>query len=72
MIEEVCHDLDLTSVKIAHVNCASMRGARDVYSKLVEEFCDDSQIFKKSEVDRLKAMFMPDKPKDGLFMVTLD
>ena len=72
MIEEVCHDLDLTSVKIAHVNCASMRGARDVYSKLVEEFCDDSQIFKKSEADRLKAMFMPDKPKDGLFMVTLD
>ena len=72
MVEEVCHDLDLTSVKITHVNCASMPGARDVYSKLVEEFCDDSQIFKKSEADRLKAMFMPDKPKEGLFMVTLD
>lgn len=72
MVEEVCHELDLTTVKIAHVNCASMRGPRDVYSKLVEEFCDDSQVFKKSEADRLKSMFMPDKSSDGLFLVTLD
>lgn len=72
MIEEVCQELDLSSVRRAHVNCASMRGARDVYSKLAEELCDDSQVFKKSEADRLKAMFMPDMPTNGLFLVTLD
>lgn len=72
MIEEVCQELDLSSVKRVHVNCASMRGARDVYSKLAEEFCDDSQVFKKSEADRLKAMFMPDISTNGLFLVTLD
>lgn len=72
MVEEVCQELELSSVRSAHVNCASMRGARDVYGKLVEEFCDDSQIFKKSEADRLKTMFIPDKSNEGLFLVTLD
>lgn len=72
LIEEVCHELGLESVKVAHVNCASMRAARDVYSKLVEIFCDDSQVFKKSEADRLKAMFMPSKKGGQLYLVTLD
>lgn len=72
MIDEVCQEMDFSAVKTAHVNCASMRGPRDVYSKLVEEFCDDSEIFKKSEADRLKAMFIPNESEDGLFFVTLD
>jgi cell division control protein 6 len=72
MVEEVCHDIGLQSVKVAHVNCASMRAARDVYSKLTEIFCDDSQVFKKSEAERLKAMFMPSKKGGQLYLVTLD
>ncbi|KAI9924098.1 hypothetical protein ASPWEDRAFT_67200 [Aspergillus wentii DTO 134E9] len=72
LVEEVCRDMDLKSVKATHVNCASMRSARDVYSKLIEDLCDDTQVFKKSEADRLKAMFIPDEKTDDFFLVTLD
>ncbi|KAE8389724.1 P-loop containing nucleoside triphosphate hydrolase protein [Aspergillus alliaceus] len=72
MVKEVCDELDLGSVKVTHVNCASMRSARDVYSKLIEDLCDDQQIFKKSESERLKTMFTSDKKQDDMFLVSLD
>ncbi|KAL4893341.1 P-loop containing nucleoside triphosphate hydrolase protein [Aspergillus ambiguus] len=72
MVQEVCAEMDLGSVKVAHVNCASMRLARDVYSKLVEELCDDSQVFKKSEAERLRALFVPKEKRDDMYLVTLD
>ncbi|GES63063.1 cell division control protein Cdc6 [Aspergillus terreus] len=72
MVQEVCGEMDLGSVKVAHVNCASMRLARDVYSKLVEELCDDSQVFKKSEAERLRGLFVPKDKQDDMFLVTLD
>ncbi|KAF4213339.1 hypothetical protein CNMCM8980_000671 [Aspergillus fumigatiaffinis] len=72
MVREVCNGLGLDTVQVAHINCASMRGARDVYSKLIEDLGDDGQVFRKSDVDRLKAMFLPDRKHDGLFLVTLD
>lgn len=72
MVQEVCRDLDLSSVRISHVNCVSMRSARDVYNKLIQDFGEDSQVFKKSEADRLKAMFLPSKKWEDLFLVTLD
>lgn len=72
MVEEVCNEICIGSAKVAHINCASMRAARDVFSKLAEAFCDDSQIFKKSEAERLKAMFMPPKKNGQLYLVSLD
>ncbi|KAJ5729292.1 uncharacterized protein N7483_003800 [Penicillium malachiteum] len=71
MVNEVCQDMDLTNVKVSHVNCVSMRNARDVYSKLIQDFCAESEVFKKSETDRLKELFIPSKQK-GLFLVSLD
>ncbi|PYH93479.1 cell division control protein Cdc6 [Aspergillus ellipticus CBS 707.79] len=71
MVQEVCHELDLKSLRIVHLNCASMRSARDVYSKLIEDLCDDGEVFKKSEADRLKMMFTSSKEED-VFLVTLD
>ncbi|KAL3463142.1 P-loop containing nucleoside triphosphate hydrolase protein [Aspergillus heterothallicus] len=75
LVKEVMDELDLGSVRTAQLNCASMRTARDVYSKLIEDLCDDDDVFKKSEVDRLKSMFVPDgrqgKNKD-IFLVMLD
>ncbi|EHA27288.1 hypothetical protein ASPNIDRAFT_50841 [Aspergillus niger ATCC 1015] len=71
LVQEVCHDMDLKSLKIAHLNCASMRGARDVYSRLIGDLCNDHDVFKKSEPDRLRLMFTSDE-NDDLFLVTLD
>ncbi|OOQ90812.1 putative cell division control protein Cdc6 [Penicillium brasilianum] len=71
MVNEVCQDMDLSDVKVSHVNCVSMRNARDVYSKLIQDFDEDSDVFKKSEGDRLKDLFVPSKP-NGLFLVSLD
>ncbi|KAJ5449908.1 uncharacterized protein N7458_006357 [Penicillium daleae] len=71
MVNEVCQDMDLSDVKVSHVNCVSMRNARDVYSKLIQDFDEGSDVFKKSEADRLKDMFVPSKP-NGLFLVSLD
>lgn len=72
MVHEVCEDIDLSSVKVSHVNCVSMRNARDVYSKLIQDFCEDTEVFKKSEADRLKSMFVPSKKAEGFFLVSLD
>ncbi|KAJ5812694.1 Cell division protein Cdc6 [Penicillium robsamsonii] len=72
MVQEVCADLDLSNVRVSHVNCASMRISRDVYSRLVQDFCGDSDMFKKSEGDRLKSTFIPSKQGQDLFLVTLD
>ncbi|KAJ5356531.1 Cell division protein Cdc6 [Penicillium concentricum] len=72
MVQEVCADLDLSNVRVSHVNCASMRISRDVYSRLVQDFCGDSDMFKKSEGDRLKSTFIPSKKGQDLFLVTLD
>lgn len=72
MVHEVCGDIDLSNVRVSHVNCVSMRNARDVYSKLIQDFCEDSDVFKKSEADRLKSMFVPSKKPEGLFLVSLD
>ncbi|KAJ5096928.1 hypothetical protein N7456_007649 [Penicillium angulare] len=71
MVNEVCQDMDLSDVKVSHVNCVSMRNSRDVYSKLIQDFCDESEVFKKSEADRLKEMFVPSK-RSNLFLVSLD
>ncbi|KAJ5269198.1 hypothetical protein N7505_004956 [Penicillium chrysogenum] len=72
MVQEVCGDLDLSKIKVSHVNCASMRISRDVYSRLVQDFCEDSDMFKKSEGDRLKSIFVPSKKGQDMFLVTLD
>ncbi|RAH68967.1 AAA family ATPase CDC6 [Aspergillus aculeatinus CBS 121060] len=72
LVQEVCNGMDLQSAKVTHINCASMRAARDVYSKLIEDLCDDSEVFKKSEADRLRMMFTSNKKQNDLYFVTLD
>ncbi|KAL4788225.1 P-loop containing nucleoside triphosphate hydrolase protein [Aspergillus varians] len=75
LVREVFDEIDLRPVRVAQLNCASIRTARDVYSKLIEDLCDDSEVFKKSEADRLKSMFIPDKKqskKQDMFLVMLD
>ena len=72
LISEVCTDLEVEkSVKIANVNCASMTAARDIYGRLIAELCDDSELFKKSQAEKLRGMFLP-KRAGQLYLVTLD
>lgn len=75
LVREVLDEIDLGQLKVAQLNCASMRGARDVYSKLLEDLGVDSDVFKKSEADRLKSILVPDKKqtnKEEMFLVMLD
>ncbi|KAL4821711.1 P-loop containing nucleoside triphosphate hydrolase protein [Aspergillus spinulosporus] len=75
LVKEVLSEVDIKPARVAQLNCASMRTARDVYSKLTEDLCDDDDVFKKSEADRLKSMFLPDKKqtsKQDMFLVMLD
>ncbi|KAL5340533.1 P-loop containing nucleoside triphosphate hydrolase protein [Aspergillus crustosus] len=75
LVREVLEEIDLRPSKVAQLNCASMRTARDVYSRLIEELCGDADIFKKSEADRLKSMFVPEgkhSHKQEMFLVMLD
>lgn len=73
LISEVCHDMDVEkSVKVANVNCASMTSSRDIYSKLAEELCGDCHVFKKSDFDVLRGMFLQKKPSGDFYLVALD
>ncbi|KAL3494574.1 P-loop containing nucleoside triphosphate hydrolase protein [Aspergillus germanicus] len=75
LVKEVLDETDLGFARVAQLNCASMRTARDVYSKLIEDLCVDDDVFKKSEVERLRSMFVPDgkqAKKQGMFLVMLD
>lgn len=72
MVEEVCRDMDLEAVRVSHVNCVTMRNARDVYSKLVEDLCEDFQVFRQSEPDKLRELFIPNRKEAPIFLITLD
>ncbi|KMU80686.1 cell division control protein 6 [Coccidioides immitis RMSCC 3703] len=74
LVEEVCRELQpRITAKAAYVNCASMTSARDIYRKLVEDLCGESQVFKKSEAERLRGMFLPKKKScSDIFLVALD
>ncbi|KAL1957076.1 hypothetical protein VTO42DRAFT_6334 [Malbranchea cinnamomea] len=73
LVGEVCRDLeDEKTIKVANVNCASMTSARDIFGWLIAELCDDSQVFRKSELERLRGMFLPKRSAGPLYLVTLD
>ncbi|PGH11500.1 hypothetical protein AJ79_04875 [Helicocarpus griseus UAMH5409] len=73
MVDEVCQDLDLKkSVKVAHINCASMTSSKDIYAKLTDELCDDPQLFKKSRTELLGSMFLQKKRSAPFYLVALD
>lgn len=75
LVDEVCREIRQdsdASFCMANVNCASMTNAKDIYGKLIEDLCDDFQIFRKSQSERLREMFLPKKSAAGLYVVVLD
>ncbi|EEH40563.1 cell division control protein [Paracoccidioides lutzii Pb01] len=70
MVNEVWRDMHLEkSVRVAHINCASMTSSRDIYTKLVDELCDDAQLFKKSRTELLGGMFLQQRSASPAFYV---
>ncbi|KAL1977640.1 hypothetical protein VTN31DRAFT_499 [Thermomyces dupontii] len=73
LLDEVCRDLNVQStIKCASINCVSMRSARDIYGKLVETLCDNSEVFLISEIKKLESIFLPSGKSDDLYLVVLD
>lgn len=74
LIDEVSRELEKSpdSIKVANVNCASLTTARDIYGNLIEDLCENTSVFKKSEAERLEAMFIPKKASGPLYLVVLD
>lgn len=72
LVEEVCQDMKLEKAKVANINCVSMRSSRDIYGRLVEEFSEDPQIFKKSQAEVLRGIFLPKKHSAEFYVVSLD
>ncbi|PGH35065.1 cell division control protein 6 [[Emmonsia] crescens] len=79
-VDEVCHDLSMDidiekeSVKVAHINCASMTSSKDIYAKLADELCEDPQLFKKSRTELLAGMFLykNHNTSSAFYLVVLD
>ncbi|KZZ94076.1 ATPase, AAA-type, core [Ascosphaera apis ARSEF 7405] len=67
---------EFENVKTASINCASITNARDIYGRLLDELSPETvekQIFKKSEMDMLRSMFISRAKKNATFyVVTLD
>jgi cell division control protein 6 len=73
LVEEVFKEMKLEeTAKVVNINCVSMRSSRDIFGRLVEEFSDDSQIFKKSQAEVLRGIFLPKKQSANFYVVSLD
>lgn len=56
-------------VKMSYVNCMSIKNAKDLYGKLLEDLVDDVEALECSELDSLKALFFG---TGTTYLVTLD
>ncbi|EEQ34501.1 AAA ATPase [Microsporum canis] len=74
LVDEVSRELGKfpETIKLANVNCASLTNARDIYSNILEGLCESTSVFRKSESERLEAMFLPKKSSSPLYLVILD
>ncbi|KAF1998040.1 cell division control protein Cdc6 [Amniculicola lignicola CBS 123094] len=69
-VNEVCRTVDSEgTVQTGYVNCMSVKDARDLYRKLLEEFVDITDVVEGDEMDTLKALLMRRKCS---YVVTLD
>ena len=74
LVNEVCNEIgDTNGVRIAYVNCMSVKGPNDIYSKLIEDLSVESRNESEDELALLRTTFSPKKKSDGpIYIVTLD
>ena len=73
LVGEVCQNVPKTKdVRLSYINCMSIKGSKDIYSKLNEDLADDSMDEGDGEMDTLRALFLPKKASGKVYLVTLD
>jgi cell division control protein 6 len=74
LIDEVSAEFKTDpSIKIAGVNCVGIKSAKEVYSKLMQDFGLDDASVKASEKDQLSSLFIQrKKPGSHTYLVLLD
>lgn len=75
MVNEVTTTLEVSeTLQKAYVNCMSLKTSSDLYSTLIEAFCDGMEIMEGEEVETLQNMFVPSKKSKSknVYVVTLD
>ena len=72
IVEEVLHHLPSDEhLMIASVNCVSMKSAKDVITKLAQDFCDQTTSMNAPD-KALSSVFVPKRPANTLYLVMLD
>ncbi|KAL8824646.1 MAG: hypothetical protein Q9191_004910 [Dirinaria sp. TL-2023a] len=74
LVNEVCNEIrDTSGVRMAYVNCMSVKGPNDIYSKLVEDLSVECIVELEEQLTILQKTFSPQKKSDGqIYVVTLD
>ena len=74
LVAEVCRRMrDKDRVKLAYVNCMSVKGSGEVCQNLIDKLLDDEKLPENDDLEELRAMFLPKKKAAGpMYIVTLD
>ena len=73
LANETCADLaPVESVRVAYINCMSMKSSRDIYAKLVEHLWGDTVSAAGADMKLLEELFVAKINGPDLFVVTLD
>ncbi|KAL9045605.1 MAG: hypothetical protein Q9214_001379 [Letrouitia sp. 1 TL-2023] len=74
LINEICNGLEAnSSVRKANINCMSIKGAKDIYLKLVNDLGENIEEAVIDEVKHLQSIFCPKtKSTKKMFVVTMD
>lgn len=73
MVNEVTASFETsTTLKMAYINCMSIKTSGDLYGNLLENLCGDVDVLEGDEVKTLQGMFVPKKKSKALYLITLD
>ncbi|EOD49302.1 ATPase AAA+ type core [Neofusicoccum parvum] len=69
LVNEICEEVDGTSVKRAYINCMSAKSAGEIYVKLLEELGEAENVLEGMEKEMLQEILFK---RDVSYLVTLD